>query len=334
MEKFKKEFPEIKENEPLRKHTTIRIGGPAKLFYEAKNIDDLKKIIKKALDQNIPYLVIGNGSNIIFADIGADALIIKNSTGGLIFESSEAICDSGMPIARLLRKLAESDLGGLEFLAGIPGTIGGAVYGNAGAYGGSMADVTRGVLILDVDGKVIQIGKDDMKFKYRSSYLKETAKIHDRFKMPVILQARLQISPKPKEGILRLINNYIKIRIGKYPAKPSSGSVFKNVEVDKYPKLAKDLKVKIINGKIPVGFLIEVIGGKNLKIGDAEVSREHANFIINSGRAKAADIKKLVGLIKEKIKKEFGIELEEEIEFIGDFSARPKGFLSKIFDKS
>lgn len=331
IEKFKKEFSGIKEKEPLKKHTTMRVGGAAKLFYEAKDIDDLKKIVKKTFSENVPYIVIGNGSNIIFADVGVDALVIKNSTGRLIFESSEAIVDGGMPIARLLRKLAEAGLGGLEFLAGIPGTIGGAVYGNAGAYGGSLADVVRGVLVLDVDGKVVQIGKDEMKFKYRSSHLKEAAKIHDRFKMPVILQVRLRVSPKPKEGILRGINNYIKIRLGKYPTKPSSGSVFKNVEASEYPKLAKDLKVKIIDGKIPSGFLIETIGGKDLKIGDAEVSKEHANFIINSGRARAYDIKELSKLVKEKVKEEFGVILEEEIEFVGNFSVEPKGIFSKIF---
>lgn len=333
IEKFKKEFPKVKENEPLRKHTTMRVGGPAQIFFEAQNSDELKDIVKMAIENKVPYLVVGNGSNIIFADIGVDALIIKNSSAQLVFESSEAVADSGIPLSRLLRKLAEGGMGGLEFLAGIPGTLGGAVYGNAGAYGSNMADVVRGVLILDIDGKVIQVGNKDMKFKYRSTYLKETAKIHDQFRMPVILQVRLRVSPKPKEGILRLIGNYVKIRSGKYPTKASSGSIFKNVEAEKYPELAKKLKEKIIDGKIPTGFLIESIGGKKLKVGGAQVSEEHANFIINPGRAKASSIKDLVGVIKAAVKKEYGAELEEEIEFIGDFSAKPKGIFSRILKR-
>lgn len=322
---------DLEENEPMKKHTSMRVGGPCQFFYTAKKSDDLKKIIKIAIENKLPYIVIGNGTNIIFADAGFSGLVVKNETSNLVFEKDEAVVDSGMSLARLIRKLAEGGMGGLEFLAGIPGTIGGAVYGNAGAYGRNIGDIIRGVLILDIDGKVIQISNKEMKFKYRSSYLKELSKVHDRFRLPIILSVRLKIIPKSKEAIIRVVDHYQRIRVKKYPSKPSVGSFFKNIIVTNQMGLSKDEKIMIKDGKIPAGFLIERAGCKGLKINGAEVSREHANFIINTKRAKAIDIKKLSEKVKEKVKDEFGVELEEELEFIGDFSKKPKGFLANIF---
>lgn len=331
---LKKEFPHIKMNEPMKKRTSINVGGNARFFYEAEDSQKLESTVSEALKLDIPYIVIGNGTNIIFADAGFDGLVIKNSSAKILFEANEAIIDSGMSLQRMLRKLAEADLGGLEFLTGIPGSLGGAIYGNAGAYGGSMADIVKGVVMLDIDGKKIQISNQDMKFGYRTSYLKETAKIHDRFKLPVILSARIKVYPKTKEGVLRVMDNYINIRQKKYPLLPSSGSFFKNVEITGDLELSKEAKGYVKEGKIPAGLLIEKAGCKDMKVGGAKVSKEHANFLVNTGRAKAKDFIELSENVKKKVEEAFGIKLKEEVEFIGDFNAKPQNLFDKILRRS
>jgi UDP-N-acetylmuramate dehydrogenase len=333
IDQIKKLFGKIKENEPLKKHTSLKVGGPARLFFEAHDSQSLGAITKKALDLKIPYLIIGNGTNIVFADSGLDALVVKNLSSKIVFESHEAIVDSGMPLARMINILAESNLGGLEFLAGIPGSLGGAIYGNAGAYGRTMADITRGIILMDIDGKKIQISNEDMKFQYRSSYLKEVAQIHNRFKMPVILAARLKITPKSKEGVLRVVSNYLKIRASKQPEFPSAGSFFKNIYITIDTPLNKETKMFVAEGKIPAGLLIEKAGCKGLKVGGAMVSPVHANYLVNSGRARAKDFQILARKVEEKIKDVFNLDLQEEVEFIGDFDVKPKTFLEKIFKK-
>jgi UDP-N-acetylmuramate dehydrogenase len=338
IEDFRNQFGKaIKINESLKKHTSIKVGGPAKLFYEAKDANELEIIGRCALEKDLPYIVIGNGTNIIFADAGFDGLIIKNLAGKIVFESHEGIVDSGMTLSRMIRRLAESNLGGLEFLAGIPGTLGGAIYGNAGAYGRNMADIIQGVILLDIDGKKVQISQADMNFQYRSSYLKDLAKMHHRDKMPVILSARIKVIPKTKEGILRVVEHYLKMRVRKYPHQPSAGSFFKNIiitpETQLPKKMSKEIKTFAVEGMIPAGLLIEKAGCKGVKVGGAQVSKEHANFLVNCGRAKAKDFKELTSLVKKRVKEVFDIDLEEEVEFIGDFDIKPRNILGKIFGR-
>lgn len=333
-----KELPEelkskIRSNQSIKKIISMRVGGTCRYFCEIEKLEDLKTLIRFCFKENIPYIVLGNGTNIIFSDDTFDGIIIKNSCSGLIFESSEAVAESGISLGTLIRKLAEGNMGGLEFLAGIPGTLGGAIYGNAGAYGKTMADVVCGVTLLDTDGKEIQISNQNMQFGYRSSYLKKIAQKHDRWKMPVILTARLKIIPKTKEGVLRVVDNYIKIRSKKYSPQLSSGSFYKNIFLEKYPHLKQNGNVIVVDGKVPAGFLIDQSGLKGEKVGGAEVSREHANFLVNSGGASAKDLYDLSRIVEEKVKKNFEVNLEKEVEFVGDFKIKPKSFFEKIFRK-
>jgi len=322
------------KKESLRKHTYIKIGGPAQYFYTAKNLDNLIYVVKLAQKNQIPYIVIGSGSNLIVADSGFEGLVIKNETAGLIFGQKATFAESGIKLHWLIRKLAEADLGGLEFLAGIPGTLGGAIYGNAGAYGKSMANLVDSITVLDSDGQIKQIANEDFDFSYRGSILKTRAKI-DRsyYNQPVIISARLRITPNNKESILRVVENYLKIRDKKIPIEPSAGCVFKNIEILEKTSIDPKLRIFIIDNKLPAGLLIDKAIGKKIRVGKLAISAKHANFIINRGRGKAIDFYHLVQIIKQKVKEKFAIELEEEIEYVGEVDQKRRGILGRVFKK-
>ncbi len=324
----------LKQKEPMKKHTWIRIGGPAEFFYYARNLDNLIKAVKIAQKKKIPYIVIGEGSNLIVSDVGFKGLVIKNEAAKLIFEKNLAFTESGITLYGLIRKLAESSVGGLEFLAGIPGTLGGAIYGNAGAYGKCMADLVKNITVLDAAGDIKQLKKEDFDFKYRQSILKTRAKIEkDYYNRPVILSACLQIRPNNKESILRIVENYIKIKSKKIPKEPSAGCVFKNLKISDAESVDPQLKVFAVEDKIPAGILIDKSNGKSERIGRLKVSEAHANFIINAGRGKAVDFVRLARRIKKKVREKFHIDLEEEIEYLGKINTKKKGLFSKVFKK-
>lgn len=329
-EKLKK-FGDYKRKETLKRHTTIKIGGPAKYYLVIKETQKLIQAVKFALKNNLAYFVIGEGSNLIFSDAGFNGLVIKNETANLVFEKSSAVSDSGITLFRLIRKLAEFNLGGLEFLSGIPGTLGGAIYGNAGAYGKNISDIIENCTILDIDGEIKQFSNQQMGFGYRTSFLKTGFK--NQFRKPVIISAQIKISPSPKEAILRLVANFHKIRTKKIPQGFSAGCLFKNLEVKNLPNLENSqLKYLITENKIPAGLLIEKAGGKDLKVGKAEVSKLHANFIINKSRAHAFEVKLLAEKIKEAVKSRFDINLESEVEFVGTIQENKK-IWQKLFKR-
>lgn len=325
---------DLKFNEPLKKHTWVRIGGPAEFFYYARDLDDLKKSIKIAQDKRISHIVIGSGSNIVVSDQGFKGLVIKNEAAKLVFERNLAFVESGITLYSLIRKLAESNVGGLEFLAGIPGTLGGAVYGNAGAYGKCMADLVKNITILDVNGDMKQISDQDFNFKYRESILKARAKIdQDYHHRPVILSACLKTRPNNRESILRVVENYIKIKTKKIPTEPSAGCIFKNIVISNTDSIDPQLKIFAIDNKIPAGLLIDKVGAKSVRVGALRVSEKHANFIINNGRGKAVDYLVLADKIRQIVKEKFGLKLEEEIEYVGIIDTQKKGLMFKIFKK-
>ncbi len=325
---------DLKLREPMKKHTWIRIGGPAEFFYYARKLDDLAKAVKIAQKKKIPYIVIGEGSNIVVSDTGFKGLVIKNEASNLIFEKNLAFVESGITLYGLIRKLAESNVGGLEFLAGIPGTLGGAIYGNAGAYGKCLADLVKNITVLDAAGDTKQLKNENFDFKYRESILKARVKISkEYYNRPVILSACLQIRPNNKESILRVVENYIKIKSKKIPKEPSAGCVFKNLEISDAQAVDSQLKVFAVENKVPAGILIDKSSGKSEKIGGLKVSQVHANFIVNTGRGKAADFVRLAKRVKKKVKEKFQINLEEEIEYLGKIDTKKKGLLSKVFKK-
>jgi len=332
---LKRELNEnLKFNEPMKKHTYLGIGGRAEYFYFANHLDDLVKSVRLAQKLKIPYLVVGNCSNIVVSDQGFEGMIIKNQASKLIFEKNVAFVESGMTLFHLIRKLAEANLGGLEFLAGIPGTLGGAIYGNAGAYGKSMADLVENISILDSDGEIKQFKNKDFGFRYRESILKARAKISsDYYNRPVILSSRLKIMPKERESVLRVVENYLKIRDKKIPTERSAGCVFKNIEITGERMANPQLKLLAIDNKIPAGLLIDKTGLKGKRIGRIKISEKHANFLVNLGRGKAIDYFRLANLIKQKVKEKFEIHLDEEIEYIGDLEVKKRGILERVFKK-
>lgn len=317
-------IPAIKEHVVMRDYTSLKVGGVADYFYDAKTTEDLIRIVRTVVEYNMPYFILGGGSNILFSDYGFPGLVIKNSTTNIAMlkEKSQIIADAGVSLAKLIMEATANDLAGLEFLYGVPGTVGGALYGNAGAYGTAIGDYVKNLTVLQIDPKdnlpkIFQYDRDWMNFEYRQSKLKN---IKGRFK-PVILSVRFQFFQNQKEEIMRKLNAYKADRVKTQPIGFSAGCVFRNPIPDELknvtgrgskgmPELPKERRA---------GYLLDQAGAKKLKIGAAEVSAKHANFVLNKNEAKAADIRNLIEEMREQVRQKFGITLEEEIEYVGQW---------------
>lgn len=294
MEQFFRELEKItnvKKDEPMKNHTTFKIGGPAKYFAEPENKEEIKRLIATAKEYDVRVLALGRGSNILVSDDGIDALVIHM---GDRFSSVE-VCGnvitaaSGAPLSKIARCAAENSLEGFCFAAGIPGSLGGALYMNAGAYGGEMKDVVVKSYALDL--RLNEKEVTDHNFGYRKSVYRETGDI--------ILGAEIKLEKGDAAKIKAEMSSLAEKRREKQPVDmPSAGSVFKRPE-----------------GHF-AGALIENAGLKGLCVGDAVVSEKHAGFIVNRGSATADDVKRLIELIEEKVYKAYGVMLEPEIKFI------------------
>lgn len=315
---------EIKEQVVMRDYTTFRVGGVADYFLEAKTTDQIIRAIRLAVEHQIPYFILGNGSNILFSDYGYPGLVIKNAAFNIAVmkEKSQMIVDSGVNLSRLILEAAANDLAGLEFLYGIPGTVGGALYGNAGAYGSSIGDYVKNITLLAIDPKdgipkINQYDQNWLGFSYRASKLK---KIKSKTK-PVILSAKFQLAQNQKDEIIQKLNHFKEMRAKTQPIGFSAGCIFKNP----IPKELKNITGRGTRGmpELPkerrAGFLLDDSGVKKMRVGEAEVSGLHANFIINRGQAKASDIRNLIEQMREKVFQKHQITLEEEIEYIGQW---------------
>jgi UDP-N-acetylmuramate dehydrogenase len=298
-------------NVVLKDHTSFHIGGVADYFYTAKTINDLVKAVQISMKLEIPYFILGGGNNILVSDLGFPGLVIKNESNNLSFltGSSEVIVDSGVNLGKLLVEAASRDLGGLEFLFGIPGTIGGAVYNNVGTTKIAVGDFVRFVTLLlpnpkNIDYKIIKYRQDWLDLGYRTSKLKELNKtllLEDL--RPVILTIKLQLSSGKREVILDRMRKVLAEKKSQQPLESwSAGSFFKN------PGQVKEQTA---------GFLLDKIGAKKIKVGKAFVSKKHANFIINKGGARAEEVKRLAEQLKIKVRDEFKVNLEEEVEYVG-----------------
>lgn len=307
----------VQENVPLAQYTTFRIGGPARYFFVAKNIEDAKKAVQAAQKEKIPHYIIGNGSNLLFSDNGFDGLVIKMLNTEYRILGTNVICDSGVLLGRIISETAKNSLAGFEWMVGIPGTIGGAIYGNAGAFGHSISGNINRVEVLDLsDLSQKYLSKDECKFSYRSSVFKE--------KKYIILRAEFVLSKGATEEVRNVTKEYLSKRSVRHPAGPSAGSIFKNPSIAENKKAYEGILKKFhdagkfkTSGTLPAGWLIEQCGLLGKRIGGAEISKQHGNFIINAGGAKATDIIILISLIKQKIRVNFGIQLEEEIQYAG-----------------
>jgi len=300
-----------REKIPLKEYTTFKIGGPARYFFVAKNKEDLKNAILWAKKKKLSFFILGGGSNVLFSDKGFNGLVIKLQNTQYEIRNTNVIAGAGVPLQKLVLEAVKKGLSGLENLVGIPGTLGGAIWGNAGAFGREIGDLVEEVKVLDVGGSKLEVKKlkkEDCKFGYRNSIFK-------RRKNWIILEATLKLEKGNKKEIEEKIKEILKLRNEKQPLEfPSAGSVFKNVPIEKVPKkIQEKFKEKIKNGFLPAGVLIEAVGLKGFQIGGAKISEKHANFIVNTGEAKARDVLELIELIKKRVKKKFKIELKEEI---------------------
>ncbi len=319
----------IKKNVPLARYTTIGMGGRAKYFFEAKSREEIIKIVLWAKEKNLPFFILGGGSNLLISDKGYNGLAIRFHISGLMFQDNRIIVGAGRKMADLVRTSSQRGLAGLEWAAGIPGTVGGAIAGNAGAFGRSMEDITEKITILDIGSekgqkrksknqnsqlKVRDFNNKQCRFGYRESIFKKRKNL-------IILSAFLKLKKRKKGEIRNRIKRYLKERREKQPLGfPSIGSVFKNEPYKKrYLKKLKNfplLENFKKNNQIPAAWLIEQSGLKGKRIGDVKVSEKQANFIINLGKGKARDVRKLMGIIKKEVRNKFGIVLKEEILFI------------------
>lgn len=321
----------ILENENMAKYTTFKIGGNARFFYSAKNKKDLIFAIKNAKKIGMPFYILGCGSNILVSDDGFDGLIIRYCREGKsddiaagIFVKNidnaakndvEIFAEANIFLSDIVAFSADLGLSGLEWAAGIPGTIGAAICGNAGAYKKEISDVIESVEILEINSFTNKrIKNGDCQFRYRSSIFKNNSNI-------VVLSAQINLKYKSKDYVQERVKQILEKRKKSLGiCYPSAGCIFKNPRVndgDLIKMFEKERGVKAMNNKISAGYLIEKLGLKGEKIGGAVVSANNANFILNAGNAKLADVIKLINRIKELVFKNFNVVLEEEIKYLG-----------------
>lgn len=299
----------IQENIPLASLSTFGIGGLAKQFVSVDSPERLLEIIDWARKTNQPYKIFAGGSNIVFPDQGLNLILIRFLGGSISTNDTTIIVDAGVPLMDLIRASISMGLAGLETLSGIPGTVGGAVVGNAGAYGHSISEVVKRVEVVDGSER-LWIDNSVCNFRYRHSIFKE--------KNFLLLRAELTFSPGDKQGLQKISQEIITVREKKYrPGLKCPGSFFKNVLTEELdPKILDwvDQSV-IISGKIPAGYLLSEVSAKGMKHGDIEIADFHGNLFINTGNGTAQDVKELAVLLKQKVQDRFGIILEEEIRY-------------------
>ncbi len=296
-EKMRELLPEnqIKINEPMKEHTSFRIGGPADIMVLPTNIQQVTNIVKFCRENHIPFFVMGNGTNLLVKDEGIRGVVMKlaQNFNDVLINNNIMKCKAGVPLSMAAKIALENSLSGLEFAHGIPGTIGGAAVMNAGAYDGEMADVVRTVTVMDIYGNISKMEKSQLEYGYRSCSLQKGDKI--------LLEVEMELKPGNYDDIKRKMDDFIQRRKEKQPLHlPSAGSAFKRPPGNY------------------AGALIEKAGLKGYRIGDAMVSDKHAGFIVNVGNATFEDVIKLIHYIQRQVKEKFNVELESEIKICGD----------------
>ena len=284
----------VRINEPMKNHTTFKIGGPAQYYVTPESVTQIQEVVSLCKDKNIPLHVIGNGSNILVGDDGVDGVVLAlfNTFSDYEIKDNMITAQAGMSLIKLAVIALREGLTGLEFASGIPGSVGGAVYMNAGAYDGQMKDVVTSVTVLDEAGNIRILGRDELDMGYRTSAVAK----HNM----IVLQVIIELKAGDKDQIKDRMNQLSELRKQKQPLEyPSAGSTFKRPE-----------------GYF-AGKLIADAGLKGYSIGGAAVSEKHAGFVVNMGGATAKDVVELTDYIKKRIIEQFGVTLELEIKKIG-----------------
>lgn len=305
----------LKENELLAKHTNFRIGGPARWFVEVKSEDELKQAVRIARETATQLFVLGGGSNTLAKDEGYDGLVVKIGLRRFSISGRHVTADAGVISAALARATASAGLQGLEWAISLPGTIGGAVRGNAGCFGGEIKDVFNSARVLS-DGKIVEVSKDDMQFGYRESSLKHSADI--------LLSVVFGLKEGNADVLKKRLQEMLDARKASQPLYAgSAGCVFKNIEFQSSADLQRlsaevDIPSEMIaHRRISAGWLVDQLGLKGKKIGQAQISPEHGNFILNLGTASASEVVQLIAFVKTRAHERFGIHLHEEVQYLG-----------------
>ena len=298
LEKLHEILPEgsILLHEPMKKHTTFRIGGEAEVFLEIGDLAQLQQVLPLLIEAEEPYFLLGNGSNLLVSDTGYQGIILHLSgefTDVLIRDNLVTV-GAGVLLSTVARMVAEKGLTGLEFAAGIPGTIGGAMVMNAGAYGGEMKQVVKNAMLMSPEGDLMSVSGEDMAFGYRTSRIKHSKDI--------LLSVTLELAQGNRDDILTTMQELALKRREKQPLEyPSAGSTFKRPEGNFAGKLIMDC------------------GLRGYQVGGAQVAEKHCGFVINKNQATAKDVSDLMKHIQQVVQKETGVLLEKEIIFLGDF---------------
>lgn len=302
LSEIKKAIPGVRFNVPLCNHTTFRIGGNSKFFLETKNKKEIISALKEAGKLGLPFYILGGGSKLLASDDGFNGLIIKLQNKGLRVQDGNIIAEAGLSLRELLSEAMNNNLAGLEWAAGIPGTVGGAVRGNAGAWGKSMRNIIKKVEAFDTQKGMIRILENrECNFGYRSSIFKQNPHL-------VILSCEVALKKGDMAESEKEIIGYLNYRKERHPLFfPSAGSIFENPEEYREADNPEGL---------PTGIMIAECGLAGKRIGNVEISEKHSNFIINLGKGKAEEVKELIKLAREKVEEKFGTYLKEEIQYL------------------
>lgn len=306
-----KEFGQVKTNESLAKHVTIKIGGPARFFITVNKTEQLARLLHFLKNEEINCLILGGGSNLLISDEGFDGLVIhifSNEAPKIIpvEDKFNLEIDAGLSFGAVVNFAAKNSLQGLAWGIGVPGTMGGAVRGNAGAMGRDTSSILQWAEVWR-DGEILRLPAAECGYGYRDSNFKHN--------QDIILRACIRLEAGNKQEIMAKMQEYLKQR--KHTPYPSAGSFFKNIKLAKWPGDIKDLpELFLQRGTVPVGWLADQLGLRGLTAGGAKISDEHGNYVINFNNATQADVLALVEEIKQRVYNKFGVELEPEVQII------------------
>lgn len=307
----------IQNKYPLKNLTTFKIGGSAEFFIEVSNREEVEETWAFAKANHLNITLLGGGSNVLINDQGIKGLVVKLNNSKLTLEQTNIICGASVNVWDVSRFAAENSLTGLEWAIGIPGSIGGAIRGNAGAHGGSFDKIILKVIAFDsVKGEWLELTNEGTHFSYRQSLFKEQPHF-------IIWQAELKLMPSDKKTIDETIIEYRKYREDLQPKEPSAGCIFKNffvADIAKVnPDLAKTLEDngKVRAGKVGAGYIIELLNLKGFSYGGAKISPQHANFIVNYDKATCQDVLTIIEEVKREAKNKLNIDFVEEVQLLG-----------------
>ena len=299
----------------LRKFSNYRIGGPAKYFKEVQTVEQIVRALKWAKENKVPVYILGGGTNILWSDKGFGGLVLKPNFNFIRFNGSRVTAGASVPMPALVLSTVGRGLAGLEWAGGLPGTFGGAIYGNAGAFGGEIKDIVRRVLSLDTETLALKERSNiECQFRYRSSVFKVERR-------EIILEAAVELAPGVKRVLYESMMAKINYRKKRHPLEyPNIGSIFKNVPVGDLDKEVAAPHAHIIKTDpfpvIPAAYLVDKAGLRGVGAGGAMISPRHPNFIVNVLDANAGDVSALIELIKNTVKEKFKIQLEEEVRIV------------------